>query len=57
MTALQVWLLIVKKENSNDLIAAQVFSSSEIARKHSDKWLEIYHDVTAEVRPQIVCKK
>ena len=52
-----VYLLIVKSEDSEKLITVQVFSTAEVARKHSDEWLKLYNDVTAEVRPQMVCEE
>ena len=51
---MKVYLLIVKEEKTEELITVQVFSTAEIARKHSNEWLRIYNDVTAEVRPQVV---
>ena len=54
---MKVCLLIVKEKDSERLITIGVYSTAEIARKHSDKWLELYSDVTAEVRPQVVGEK
>ena len=51
---MKVYLLIVKKEGTENIVAVNVYSTAEIARKHSDSWLEIYNDITAEVRPQVV---
>ena len=54
---LKVWLLIVKSKDSERLTTVQVFNKAETARKHSDEWLALYNDITAEVRPQIVCEE
>ena len=51
---MKVYLLIVKSTDSGKLVAAHVFSTAEIARKHSDAWLKVYADVTAEVSPQVI---
>ena len=51
---MEVYLLIVKSEKSGRLVAVNVFNTAELARKHSDEWLEIYNDITTEIRPQTV---
>ena len=51
---MKVYLLIIKSEFSEKLVAVNVYSTAKLARKSSDEWLKIYNDITTEVRPQVV---